>query len=71
MREPIDDSLLARRHSSSSQGAAEVASWARIVHEALRREADHALLSGEIRRAESFLPLTSYTERLELRNSNV
>jgi hypothetical protein len=71
MREPLDNSLLARSHWSSSQRAAEVASWARIVHEAVRREADRALLSGEIQRAESFLPLISYTESLELPNSKV
>lgn len=71
MREPLVNSHLAQSHSLSSQRADEVASWARIVHGALRREADHALFSGELQRAESFLPLTSYTQDLELQNSTV
>ena len=43
----------------------EIAAWARIVGGALKREVNRALWAGEIERAESFLPLITYTERLD------
>jgi hypothetical protein len=49
----------------SEKRALEIAAWARIVHGALQREADSALLAGEIERATSFLPLIAHTERLD------
>jgi hypothetical protein len=49
---------------SGKKRALEIAAWARIVEGALKREANSTFLAGEIKRATSFLPLITYTERL-------
>jgi hypothetical protein len=56
--------MTTRTYVVSEKRALEIAAWARIVDRALKREADRALLAGEIERATSFLPLIAHTERL-------
>jgi hypothetical protein len=48
----------------SEKRALEIATWARIVGGGLEREVNRAFLAGEVERAESFLSLIGYTERL-------
>lgn len=56
--------MTTRTYTVSEKRALEIAAWARIVGGGLKREVNRALWAGEIERAESFLPLITYTERL-------
>jgi hypothetical protein len=53
-----------RTYTVSEKRALEIATWARIVGGGLEREVNRAFLAGEVERAESFLSLIGYTERL-------
>lgn len=56
--------MTTRTYTVSEKRALEIAAWARIVGGGLKREVNRAFLAGEIERAESFLSLIGYTERL-------
>jgi hypothetical protein len=51
-------------HSEREAEGARDSGVGRIVGGALKREANSTFLAGEIKRATSFLPLITYTERL-------